>query len=305
MRRFGLLLPFWLALSLGGCRAAIAKGPPDQLLARGKQFLEAKDYRRAEPQFRGVQQRHPESDEAEEAQFLLAETRRHRRKGQTAFESYKKFVERYPNSRFSVGAAVGEYRLGMDHLEGRIPGFLFFKSPRSYGVRILAHMQIHFRNHSLADDALVKVANWHLKKKEYEQAAVVLRRLLSEYPRSPNMLWARYQFGRTLWLQNQGALYDERLLRQSRRAFEDFIGTARLTGQAQRLAKRVDAAQRMIKRIDDRIARKGYETGRFYERRRHPSSAVYYYEHVRKSYPGSKYATESEKRLKKLGVKTG
>ena len=119
------------------------------------------------------------------------------------------------------------------------------------------------------------------------------------------MLWARYQFARTLWLQNQGAAYDERLLRQSRRAFEDFIGTAKLTGQAQRLSKRIDAARSMIKRIDTRIARKGYEIGRFYERRRHPSSAIYYYEHVMKTYPGSKYAAESEKRLKKLGAKTG
>jgi outer membrane protein assembly factor BamD (BamD/ComL family) len=305
MRHFGLFLPLWLAAALcGGC-AGIAKGPPDELLAQGRKYYEAQEFKKAERQFRGVQRYHSESEEAEEAYFLLAETRRKLKRSQTAFDSYKAFADRFPNSRFSIGAAQGEFRLGVDHLEGRVPGFLFFPRPRAYGVRILEHMQLHYRNHSLAPTALVKVAEWHLEKKEYGEAAVILRRLLAEYPRSRHMLWARYQLALTLWRQNQGPLYDQRLLLQSRRGFEDFIGTVRLRGEMERYEDRVGAAQRMIARIDERMAERNYEIGRFYERRDEPGSAVYYYEYVLRAYPATSFAKAAEERLAKLAPKKG
>lgn len=303
MRLFRLFLPLWLAATLVGCRTGIAKGPPDELLAQGRKYYEAQEFKKAEREFRGIQRHHPDSDEAEEAYFLLAETRRKLKRSQTAFESYKAFADRFPNSRFSVGAAQGEFRLGVDHLEGRVPGFLFFPRPRAYGVRILNHMQLHYRNHSLAPTALVKVAEWHIKKKEYGEATETLRLLLAEYPRNRQVLWARYHLALTLWRQNQGALYDERLLQQSRRAFEDFIGTTRQRGEEKRYADRIGAAQRMIARIDERIAERNYEVGRFYERRREPGSAVYYYEYVLRAYPATTYAKAAEERLAELAPK--
>ncbi|MHC4549758.1 MAG: outer membrane protein assembly factor BamD [Planctomycetota bacterium] len=300
MRWLGVLLPLWLAAALGGCKTGLPKGEPDTLLAEGKRHYEAKEYSDATRYFRAVKERHPEAEEAEEGRFLLAEARRHRGHGQRAFEAYKKFIETYPNSRYAVGVALGEYRLGLDHLEGKVPGFWIFKADRAYGVRILEHMQINFRNHSLADDALMRVSDYHLKERDYEDATMVLRRLLAEYPRSEHMLWARFQLARSLWLQNQGPAYDERLLENSRRAFEDYVGTARLAGMAQKQAKQIEAAGRMIARIDGRRAEKEYVIGRFYERTRHPGAAVYYYRHCIRTFPQTEHAEASRKRLARL-----
>jgi outer membrane protein assembly factor BamD (BamD/ComL family) len=295
------VLPLWLT----ACKTGLPKGEPAGLLAEGKRAYEAKDYRDATRYFRSVTKRYPEAAEAEEALFLEAECRRHRRQGSVAFESYKKHVETYPNSRYAVGVALGEYHLGVDHFEGRIPSFLIFGKDRAYGVRILEHMQINFRNHSLADDALMRVVSYHLEKRDYADAASVLRRLLAEYPRSEHMLWARFQLARSLWLQNQGPRYDERLLIDSRRAFEDYIGTARLAGMAEKQARQIEAARRMIARIDERRAEKEYLIGRFYERTKRPRAAIYYYEHCVRVYPQTEGAGSARKQLERLRAAEG
>ena len=292
-------LPIWLALLAPAC-GSLPKGEPGPLLVRCKELSSQKEYKKAERHFRAVRQRHPQADEAEEATFYLAESRRQLKRSQTAFETFRTFAETYPHSRFGVGAAQGEYRLGVDHFEGRMPGFLFLPADRSYGVRVLEHMQVHYRNHSLADDALGQVAQWHMYKEAYGEGADTLRRLLAEYPRSEHVLWARFHLARARWLQQQGALYDERLLDQARRAFEDYIGTARQLGQAEAQAEQIAEAQEMIRRIDDRRAEKEYLIGRFYERTESPRSAIYYYEHCIKSFPDSPFAAESRKRLQRL-----
>ena len=294
--RFAVFVPLLLA----ACKIGLPAGDPAELLAEGKRTYEAKTYKSANRYFRAITKRYPEAAEAEEALFFEAECRRHRRQGPVAFETYKKFVETYPNSRYAVGVALGEYRLGVDHFEGRIPSFLIFGKDRAFGVRILEHMQINFRNHSLADDALMRVVSFHLGKRDYADATRVARRLLAEYPRSEHMLWARFQLARSLWLQNQGALYDERLLIDSRRAFEDYIGTARLAGMEEKQRKQIEAARKMISRIDERRAEKEYLVGRFYERTDRPRAAIYYFEHCIRTYPQTVGAGSSRQRLEGL-----
>jgi outer membrane protein assembly factor BamD (BamD/ComL family) len=193
---------------LTGCKGPVARGDPQVLLAAGKEAYGKKDYREAIRNFRGVTAHSPESDEAEEAHFLLAESRRLRGSGATAYDSYGTFAERYPNSRFSVGAAEGEYRLGLDFLDGKVGNFLFFPGDRGYGVRVLEHMQARYRNHSLADDALVRVAVRQIDRREYEDAAFTLRRLLAVYPRREHVLWARFELAHTLWLLSDGPDYE-------------------------------------------------------------------------------------------------
>lgn len=284
-----------LLLALAAC-ASLPKGEAPALLAEAKTLYAKDDLSDAKRYAEGVVKGHPESDEAEEALFLLAECQRRLKQGTRAFETYKKFVDKYPNSRFSVGIAQGEYELGMAYLKGGMPGFLFFGADPGYGTRILDHMQIHFRNYSLADDALVSVADYYIADKDYESATETLKRLLAEYPRSEHMLWARFQFARTLWLQNQGPLYDERVLIQSRRGFEDYVGTARLLGEAERQQAQIGTAEQMVVRINERLAEKEYLIGRFYERTEAPRSALYYYRHCVRTYPDTKFAEASKKR---------
>lgn len=287
-------------LALLAACSSLPKGEPAALLSEAKALYAKDEVKEAKRYAESVVKGHEASDEAEEAHFLYAECCRKLEQGTRAFENYRNFVTKYPNSRFSVGIAVGEYELGMAYIRGEMDGFLFFGADRAYGTRVLDHMQIHFRNHSLADDALVQVADFFMLDGDYEQATDALKRLLAEYPRSEHMLWARFQFARTLWLLNQGPLYDERVLNQSRRAFEDYIGTARMLGEAERQQEQIESAAKMIVRINERLAEKEYLIGRFYERTKARSSAIYYYRHCVRTYPGTEYAAECARRAGEL-----
>ena len=300
-RTFALAtLSFWLAVGLVGCRTSPAKGAPEDLLKTGKQLYEAKEYKPAARQFRGVTVNHPASDEAEEATFLQAETFRHLRKSAEAFDAYKALVQNFPNSNYGPHAAAGEFALGLDHFEGRIPGFLFFSADREFGVRIMQHMQVHYPNSRIADDSLIRSADYHLEERQYKLAADALRDMLSKYPRSEHALRARFQLGRVLWLQNRGAPYDQKLLYDARRAFADFMGTVEIDRQADEFPKHIERAKVMIKRINERLAEREYVAGEFYERVQSPRSARVHYEACIREYPQTEHAKASEEALARL-----
>ncbi len=295
-----ILLPIWLIALCVGCRSTYS-GPSEELLAKGKAAKEAKKYPDATRYFLGIDRDHVETAEHEEGLFHLADTRRLRGKGQSSFQTYRRFVEKYPNSRFSVAVAEGEFQLAMDHLEGRISGFLFFGSDQRLGVTIMEHLQLHFPNHSLADDALVRAADFELKAENYDNTIELLQRLLSDYPRRQHRFWARYQLARTLWLTNEGAVYDDLVLQKSKRAFEDFVATVKAAGVENEHAEHVAAAQAMMLRIDERRAEREYANGRFYERIGRPMSARVHYETCVSAFPTSQAAEKSKNRMQRLG----
>lgn len=292
------ILPLWLALALPGCRLGLPSGDPPYLLAEGKRLYAGKRWSDASRCFRAVLVRTPDAPEAEEGGFLYAEASRRAQRGQTAFTAYKDFLDKYPTSRFAVPVAASEYRLGTDFVEGRMPGFLFFGADRSYGVTILEHMQINFRNHSLADDALARVGAYHMKERNYAEAVDAWRRLLAEYPRSSLNLLGRYELARALWLRSEGVPYDERVMAQGMRAFRDYIDAARAApGGEEAHAKGIAAAEKLVATIQERLAEKQVRIGRFYEKRGAPQSAQVYYRYCVGEYPGTRGARESAERL--------
>ena len=91
-------LAIWRALLAPAC-GSLPKGEPGPLLARGKELYAQKEYKKAERHFRAVRQRHPQADEAEEATFYLAESRRQLKRSQTFFFNDTASAEIYTLSR--------------------------------------------------------------------------------------------------------------------------------------------------------------------------------------------------------------
>lgn len=299
------MLPACLPLLLLACQTVVPQDPPDVLLARGKQLLAEKKYNAAANHFIAIKQRHPESLQDEEASYLLAESKRLERYGGSAFKAYEDFAKRYPNSRYSLGAAEGEFQLGKAYFDRDLWGILFFKPDPAVGARVMEHLQSNYRNHARAGDALMLAGDYFVKRRSWQDALVFYRRLLQEYPRSRHVLRARFQHARSLWELNEGADYDERLLIESRRGFSDFVASVQAEGKQEELAKQIEAAETTIVQIDARMARKFYRIGRFYERTRHPGSALFYYNHCLATYPDTEYAKRCAERaevLRKRGV---
>ena len=296
MRRPVLFLSFWLFLAVAGCRSAV-EGPADELLAEGSRLYAEKDYKEAWRHFKGVREYHADSPEAEEALLRLAQCDHKLDDGEDAFARYRKLVDDYPNTRFAPEIAASEFALGSDFLDGKVPGFLFFGSPREKGIEIMEHMQVHFRHHTLADDALMRVALYAIADAEFAEAVVALRRLLSDYPRSNYILRARFELGHALLRQSRGAVYDPRLLYDARGAFNDFVVTTQEAGQAKRYAKQIESARKSMRFVTTRLAERQYEIGQFFERLGEPVSAVHHYELCIRDYEESEPAKRSRARI--------
>lgn len=299
MRRLVLFLSFWLLLTVAGCRSA-AEGPADELLAEGRRLYAQKDYKAAWRHFKGVREYHADAPEAEEALLRLAQCDHKLDDGDDAFVRYRDLVDDYPNTRFAPEIAAGEFALGGDFLDGRMGGFLFFGPAREKGIEILEHMQVHFRHHPLADDALMRVALYAIADTEFAEAVEVLRRLLSDYPRSNYILRARFELGNALLHQSRGAVYDPRLLYDAHGAFNDFVVTTREAGQAKRYAKQIESARKSMAFVTTRLAERQYEIGQFFERFGEPSSAVHHYELCIRNYEESESAKRSRARIAAL-----
>ncbi|MEM8884871.1 MAG: outer membrane protein assembly factor BamD [Planctomycetota bacterium] len=298
-RNLALFLPIWL-IALTACVSPVPNEPPDRLIERGKDALEEGKYKRAGEVFIAIKQRHPESLEDEEASFLLAESKRLERYGGASFKAYQDFATRYPNSRYAVAAAEGEYKLGNAYFDKTLRGVLFFKPDPLVGARVLGHMQITFRNHSLADDALMDIGDYFVKDRSWQKAATAFQKLLQEYPRSSHVLRARFQYARTLFEMNQGPDYDERLLLDARRSFRDFVNAVRADGMEVELEEKIQSAGEYQVKIMERLGRKQYRIGRFYERTRNPGAALFYYNFLLTTYPDSKAAKDAARRAKIL-----
>jgi len=301
---FTRILPVWLCAGLLACQSISPSGPPDKLLASGENAFQAKDYKRAVKYFSAVKQKHPESIEDEKATFLFAESKRILRYGSSSFKGFKDFAKRYPNSRYSVAAAEGEYKLGVAYFEKTLWGFLFFKPDPIVGARVMEHLQVHYRNFSLADDALMMTGDFFMEKKSWESARTYYKQLLAEYPRSKFVLRARFQYARAAWRMSEGPDYDERLMLEARRGFRDFGAAVRNEGQTEELAKQLKSAEEHIVKVNERLAQKQYRIGRFYERTKSPASAQHYYRYCLTEYPDTKAARDCAKRIRALQKKT-
>ena len=200
LRRF---LPIWLAFACLAC-VNVPDEPPEKLLADGKKLLEEDRASRSRYWFREIRDNHASSQSAEEAAYLLAVAYSRTDSSSSALAAFKKFAEDYPNSRFSVSAAQAQYEFGLRHLRGEIGAWFIFGANYDTGVDVLEHMQIVYRNHSLADDALVHVANYQMTEKRYLEAQETCQRILREYPRRENTAYARFLLARSLWRYNDG-----------------------------------------------------------------------------------------------------
>ena len=297
------ILPLWLGLLAAACQGPSTSGPPDELLAVGVKAFEAKDYKTASTMFSAVRQKHPESIQDERASIMFAETKRRQRYGGAAFKAYKDFASRYPNSSYSVMAAEGEYHLGRAYYDKTLWGFLFFTPDPVVGAQVMEHMQVHFRNHSLAQEALMDTGEFFLKRKNWDGAQTYFKQLLRDYPRSRHVLRARFQYSRALWEMSEGADYDERRMRLAKRGFRDFKDAVRAQGREVELTEQIGSADKYLSEINQRLAKKQYRIGRFYERTKRNTSALLYYRYCLTEYPDTKAAKQCAKRIEPVQKK--
>jgi outer membrane protein assembly factor BamD len=107
-----------LLLAAGGCAwlrpAPVPILPPDELYAQGEQELERRRYIEARDSFRKIVERHPNSSWAPRARFLLGEAWYREAEFDKAVKEFETFLSFYPRHQI---ADLVQYRLAMSYYD--------------------------------------------------------------------------------------------------------------------------------------------------------------------------------------------
>jgi len=144
----------------------------------------------------------------------------------------------------------------------------------------------NFPGSDYVDDAEFGLGEAHYCVKEYAMASTQFRRILRDYPLSPFADDAQFMLGMCYYEQSLPSSLDQEFTQKAiesfRKMIEDHPGS-----------ERIDEAREKVKGLENRLAKKDFETGRLYLRLEYYGSALSYFEFILTLYPDSKWAPEA------------
>ncbi len=183
--------------------------------------------------------------------------------------------------------------------------FLSGAKRKVWGLRILSGEDLAFQilDQISADHPDSRYAEFAIKTKadhlfrtgDHALAQMEYDRLQRDYPRSQYHSLAMARSAESALASFAGVDYDATRLVEAVERYDEYRATYPTA------AKR-DAVDLVLDGIRETRAEKGFLTGRYYERTQHTRSAIFYYQRVRKDWPGTIAATKAAERLVLLGV---
>ncbi len=194
-----LFVPFVCGLILVGCAAqTIQKAADAQFyLDRGKQYMERKDYIKAQADFQTVIESYPASMLVDQAQFWLAEAHYSNEDYVTAAYEYDRVYKDYPSSRHAEEA---QYKRAMCYYHESPKAPLDQKNTQ-LAIDEFNRFISNYPRSKFLDDANARIqelrnklalkeyknAETYRKLKQYDAAMQYYRYVINDYPRS---VWA-------------------------------------------------------------------------------------------------------------------
>ena len=161
--------------------------------------------------------------------------------------------------------------------------------------RILDEISADYPDSQHAELAIKTKAEHLFHSGEHSLAELEYARLLKEYPRSRYHQLALSQSAKATLAAFAGVEYDEAALIEAQERFAEYQ-------RAYPAVAEHDGVGLILDSIRETRAEKKWLIGQYYERTDHVSSAVYYYQRVRKHWSGTIAAQKATERLELLGV---
>jgi outer membrane protein assembly factor BamD (BamD/ComL family) len=254
----------------------------------------------------------------EEALYYEAECLYARRKFPKARDTYAKLLNTFPSSRYRGEAVQRQFEIAEHWLqdtreamdlqkevdEGKrwfvMPTLVHFEPEKptfdEEGFCEKAFMNIYVQDPSgpTAPHALYRAGGINFFRERYQEADTYYSLLVEQYPRSPLAPAAL-----ELAIQSKinvvgGPDHDARKLTEAR----ELVDRA-MRGYPE-LREKEDFLNRTLYNINEQQAAKDFGIAEFYKRTKHPGAAYFYYEIVRRRYPGTTWADKATARLHEL-----
>jgi outer membrane protein assembly factor BamD (BamD/ComL family) len=182
------------------------------------------------------------------------------------------------------------------HLEKKKP----WVDEEGRALQTLERVHLNDISGPLADKSLFLAGGVKFYRQDYKEADHFFSQLVEQHPNSPMAPQAIELAIISKHMSTGGADYDGRKVAEAR----IMVDTA-LRNYPQLAAEKNGFFERQIGSITFQQAQKDYQIGEFYRRTNHPGSAYFYYEIVRRRYPGTKWADLATDRMHELRAEVG
>ena len=269
------------------------KDSPEEQLAFAVAFFDRKDYDRARKEFKKLLRAYKESREAGEAQYYVGRCLEESGDYYKAFLEYRKTTQTYPSTKRFDEILEREFQIGNYFLAGKkrkVFGTVALLPARDKAVEIFQAIVDDGPFSEYGQLAQYKLGLSHLALHDYEQAVSAFEQVVSRYPYSPLVDDARFQIAQASLKGTFRADYDQSPTDLAIRELEAFLREYPESD----LSK--DAAAR-LRELTERRAQHEYQVAQFYERRKHPASALLYYTSIVEHFPQTAWAPQAAARL--------
>jgi outer membrane protein assembly factor BamD (BamD/ComL family) len=246
----------------------------------------------------------------EKALFGLAEAQYRQGKLVDANDSIVKLLTDFPGSAHLDQAVRREYEIALTWLDavdpkapperrGKIEDRFNRRMPpfdvAGNALQVLEHVRHHDPDGPLADDAALKIADYHYAHGNYEEAAIVYDQLITDHPKS-ELLQTAYM--RTIDAKLKayiGPDYDASMLEKAREQAHQALALF-----PERQASTTEELSHTLDLIEDQQAEITYRRGEFYRQTGYPGAAEHYFGEVRARWPESAWAKKARAELDQI-----
>lgn len=269
------------------------KDSPEEQLAFAVAFFDRKDYDRARREFQKLVKSYKHSREAAEGQYYLGRCYEEDGDYYKAFGEYRKTVQVYPSTKRFDEILEHEYQIGNYFLAGKkrkLFGTAAIIPARDKAIEIFQAIVDDGPFSKQGQLAQYKLGLAHLALGDYEPAVNAFEQLISRYPDSPLVDDARFQIAQASLKGTFKAGYDQTPTDVAIRELETFLREYPESELSREAKTRLEG-------LKERRAQHEYEVAQFYERRRHPDSALIYYESIVKRFAQTAWGPKAAARI--------
>jgi TolA-binding protein len=264
----------------------------------------------AERAFSKLARRKKDSGWGEKAQFNLAECQYQRGKYVSAHDSYEALIATYPGTQYLEKAVAREYAIADAWLAavspaaapedqattgGRWSGKFPVIDISGHALAALEHVRHHDPTGPLADDAVLRIADFHAAHGNHEEAAVYYDQLINDHPKSPFLQKAFLAAIDSKLNAYLGPDYDGAGLEQAR---DQAIQAMAMFPERQ--VSDNDELEHTLDIINEQMAERAFRRGEHYLWTGKVTSAEFCFGEIPAKWPKSPYALRAKEQLAKI-----
>jgi outer membrane protein assembly factor BamD (BamD/ComL family) len=301
-----------------------AEGTAAADLAGAHELYRRGDFAAAEKYFHRIADNTKNTPQvAEEARYYEADCLRRQEKFPKAADTYHKLLIDFPSgvhreqavrqmfdiSQYWLKDTDEEIKENREKKEGKrwfvapsAPVHFEKKKPffdeEGRALEILEQVKYNDMNGPLADKALFLAGSVRFFREDYREADNYFSQLVEMHPNSPLASKAVELAIISKNMSTGGSSYDGRKCAEARQ-----LVYAAVRNYPDLAAQKTEFLQRQLTGINLQQADKDYKIAEFYRRTGHPGSAYFYYEIVRRRYPGTPYFDKATEHMLALRAK--